>query len=123
MQACRTHCEQVHFTNTHARPLNTAIPNQERNVVLLTANGMDLVVRVNFWEPKTKPFKGENKRVPWLGQLHGWYKHINNLILEVHKYCLAMKGKDSFFILSTNCIAFIFQKKCQAYVCKMCLFF
>lgn len=81
MQACRTHCEQVHFMNTHALPLNTAILNQERNLVLLTANGIDLVVRVNFWEPKTKPFKGENKRVPWLGQFLGCMAGTNILTI------------------------------------------
>ena len=35
-------------------------------------------------------------------------KSINNLILEIYKYCLTGKGKDSLFILSMECVTFIF---------------
>lgn len=47
MQACRTHCEQVHFMNTHALPLNTATLNQEGYLVFLIASDMEFLVRVD----------------------------------------------------------------------------
>ena len=45
----------------------------------------------------------------------------NSFILEVYKYCLVGKGKDSLFILSME-LRYIHFLKCQAYARKMCLF-